>query len=223
MNSVAFAGILALSLLTQVIPRATTAQNSGPSANGKFQFTLADGRTRYVEFDAKTQPGGGTRGQMTFNDPQGVPATDVDGASGGAVTAGSPISVYVKAELDCLVVSGNRAVVGGAVTEATLPAYIGQRVLLVVEDNGEGINAPAPDKLTWGVYHSPARNWTPKDAERPDDNGALLTWSATDAERPDDVGISSRPSEVVGCQSFPLSSYSFVDVQHGAGNIQVRP
>jgi hypothetical protein len=95
--------------------------------------------------------------------------------------------------------------------------------LLVVEDNGEGVEQPGADKLTWGVYQNPAGGWIPKDAERDDDNGAGLTWIATDAERPDDPGIPSNQSRIIGCQSFPLSSYSFVDIAHGGGNVQVKP
>lgn len=60
-------------------------------------------------------------------------------------------------------------------------------------------------------------------AEREDDNGASLTWLATDAERPDDVGIPSNQSKVIGCGTFPLSSYSFADIAHGGGNVQVKP
>ena len=97
------------------------------------------------------------------------------------------------------------------------------RVLLVVEDGGEGVNTPTADKLTWGVYQPATPGWVPKDAERDDDNGASLTWIAKDAERDDDVGVPSNQSKVIGCGSFPLSSYSFVDVKHGGGNIQVQP
>jgi hypothetical protein len=93
----------------------------------------------------------------------------------------------------------------------------------VVEDNGEGINAASTDKLTWGIYQPSGGAWVPKDAEREDDNGAGLSWLATDFERSDDVGIPSNQSKVVGCQSFSLSAYSFVDVAHGGGNIQVQP
>jgi len=49
---------------------------------------------------------------------------------------------------------------------------MGGVILLVVEDNGEGINAANTDKLTWGIYQPSGGAWTPKDAEREDDNGA---------------------------------------------------
>jgi hypothetical protein len=93
----------------------------------------------------------------------------------------------------------------------------------VVQDNGEGVNQPSPDRLTWGLYESTKPDWVPVDAERPDDIGATLTWIAKDAERSDDVGIPSNQSTTVGCTSFPLSSYSFVNVPHGSGNVQVKP
>jgi hypothetical protein len=129
----------------------------------------------------------------------------------------------MTAKFDCLQITGNQAVMSGVISESNIAAALGLRVLLVVEDNGEGVNIPTPDKLTWGVYQPATGNWVPKDAERDDDNGASLTWIAKDAERDDDPGVPSNQSKVIGCQSFPLSSYSFVDVKHGGGNIQVQP
>ena len=222
MKIIACTLLLALSLLSFAMPQPTTAQNNGPSANGKFQFSMDDGRTRYVEFDARAQADGHARGQMTFNDPEAPPSADVDGTGGPSSNSG-PVGIFIKAEFDCLVVSGQRAVMGGIIRESSVPDAVGQRVLLVVEDNGEGIDAPTRDKLTWGVYKRVGGDWTPQDAERPGDDGATLTWIARDAERPDDEGVPFRRNETVGCQSFPLSSYAFVDVRHGDGNIQVRP
>jgi hypothetical protein len=186
------------------------ADNDGPSANGDFHFTLGDGIERSVEFNARTHGNGHSTGEMTFTDP-------------GDFEDASHTRVYVKARFDCLLIRDNRAVMSGVITEANVGDVIGHRVLLVVEDDGEGINAPGLDKLTWGLYEPSNRNWIPQDAEVPDDNGALLDWIATDSERPDDVGIPARKSDVIGCQSFSLSSYAFIDVSHGKGNIQVRP
>ena len=44
-----------------------------------------------------------------------------------------------------------------------------------------------------------------------------------DAERPDDVGVPSNANKTIGYQSFPLGSYSFTDIAHGGGNVQVQP
>jgi hypothetical protein len=77
------------------------------------------------------------------------------------------------------------------------------------------------DKLTWGFYKSTAKNWVATDGERPDEPPAG-TWVATDAERPDDAGKISQKSDEVNCESFPISSYSFVDAKSGRGKIEVR-
>ena len=187
---------------------AAGAGNSGPSANGDFEFALDDGAVRTVEFNARIHQDGTTQGEMTFSDPVGT-------------SEGTPVSVNAK--FDCLVINDNKAVMSGVIDEATNSELVGNRVLLVVEDNGEGIGAASTDKLTWGLYLAPNRNWIPSDFEVPGDTGFLLNWIATDFERPEDVGIPGRPSEVIGCQSFPLSSYTLTNVNHGQGNIQVRP
>jgi hypothetical protein len=112
---------------------------------------------------------------------------------------------------------------GGVISQSNILSAVGLRILLVVEDNGEGINSASTDKFTWGIYQPSGGAWTPKDAEREDDNGAGLSWLATDFERTNDAGIPSNQSKIVGCQSFNLAAYSLVDVAHGGGNIQVQP
>ena len=217
MKRIIFAAVAALAVVTLTLPSLTFAGNDGPSANGNFQFSLEDGQSRFLEFNAREQNKGTIVGEMTFSDPSAVPVDDPD-VSGGSVTPGA----LVRAKFDCLKITGNRAVMGGVISESSILSAVGLRVLLVVEDNGEGVNS-ANDKLTWGVYTSQGTSWIPKDAEREDDNGASLSWIAKDFERPDDVGIPSNPSKIVGCESFSLGAYSFVDVVHGGGNIQVQP
>lgn len=207
MKPMFFFVVLLFVIVSAVALPAASAGDSGPSANGDFEFALEDGAVRTVEFNARTHKNGATKGEMTFTDATG--------------NEGSPASV--KASLDCLVINDNKAVMSGVIKEATNFELVGNRVLLVVEDNGEGIGAASTDKLTWGLYQSINRTWTPADFEVPGDTGFLLNWTATDFERPDDVGIPARPSEVIGCQSFPLSSYALTNVNHGQGNIQVRP
>jgi hypothetical protein len=211
---------LGLSLLIFAAPASTAPEPSGPSASGDFQFSLQDGDVRYIQFDVRTQKDGQSKGQMTFNDPAAEVGAD-DGTAG--TLTNSPVGLFVTAEFDCLQIKGNAAVMSGVITQSNAVDAIGSRVLLVVEDNGEGINSPSPDKLTWGVYKQAAQNWIPRDAEWEDDPGVGLTWLATDAERTDDVGVPSNQSRIIGCRSFPLSSYALIDVQHGFGNIQVRP
>jgi len=218
MKSIACAAVAVLLLVSLALPGLTLAHADGPSASGLFQFSLEDGEIRNLEFNARVQNNGRTVGEMTFSDQAAVPVPDPDNPP-AIISPGTVIT----AKFDCLQITGNRAVMSGLISESNIAAALGLRVLLVVEDNGEGVNIPTPDKLTWGVYQSANQNWIPTDAERDDDNGASLTWIAKDAEREDDVGVPSNQSKTIGCQSFPLSSYSFVDVKHGGGNIQVQP
>ena len=218
MKSIACASIAALLLVSLALPVLTRAAADGPSATGQFQFSLEDGPLRNLEFNARNLKNGKTVGQMTFSDDASVPVPDPDNP-----TAINSPGAVITAKFDCLQITGNRAVMSGIISESNIAAALGLRVLLVVEDNGEGVNQPSADKLTWGIYQSASQNWIPKDAERDDDNGASLTWIARDFERPDDVGVPSNQSKEIGCQSFPLSAYSFADVKHGGGNIQVQP
>lgn len=213
--------LLVLLLLSICAPSPSGARtSSGPSANGDFRFEMDDGVTRHLEFDARVHKDGTARGQMTFSAQGELPDQDVDGEG----AAGLPAGVFMKAEFDCVTVEGNRAVMGGAVTESNVAGYAGRRVLLVVEDGGEGVKAESPDRLTWGVYLKPAEGPSPSDAERPDESEPT-EWMVSDFERPDDPQqpFKKGAAAAVGCQSFPPSSYSFVDVKHGDGNIQVRP
>jgi hypothetical protein len=203
--------LLIIALFCTLASPLAQADNNGPSASGDFHFNLQDGIERSVEFNARIQQNGRSTGEMTFID------------RGDLQDPESHAGFYVKAGFDCLSIKDNRAVMSGVINESNVGDLIGHRVLLVVEDDGEGINAESLDKLTWGVYEPNNRNWVPQDAEVPGDTGWLLDWIATDAERTDDVGIPARPSEVIGCQSYSLSSYSFIDLAHGQGNIQVRP
>ena len=203
--------VFVLPLVCILISPLAKADNNGPSASGDFQFTVGDGIERSVAFNARIQQNGRSTGEMTF-----ISKGDLEDIS-------SNPAIYVKAGFDCLSIKDKRAVMSGVVKESNLGDLLGHRVILVVEDDGEGINAESRDKLTWGIYEPLNRTWTPQDAEVPGDTGWLLNWIATDFERPDDVGIPARGSEVIGCQSFSLSSYSFMDLPHGQGNIQVRP
>jgi hypothetical protein len=193
--------------------------NAGPSANGTFQFTVGDGSVRYVSFNARIHKDNTVTGEMTYTDPSASPEVDTDNVNTPSTSAG----LSVKANFDCLIINGNRAVMSGVIVDSNIGAALGRRVLLVVEDNEQGSTASDLDKLSWGVYKPLNQNWTPADAELENDIGASLRWTATDAERTDDVGIPSHPDPTIRCQSFPISSYAFVDVQHGAGNIQVKP
>jgi hypothetical protein len=213
--------ILGLFLLACAAPLATTAQVAGPSAGGSFRFTSADGLVKFLEFDARADGSGVTTGRLSLSGQTWAsdPSPDGDGTPRAGDT---PTDFYLKAEFDCLAVSGNRAVMGGVVRESSPKGYTGQRLLLVVEDN-EAVPG-THDRVTWVIYDAAAGAWVPKDAERPDDNGATLKWIARDAERKDDVGVPyPKESRVIGCQGFPLSSHTFVYTRYADGDIRVRP
>ena len=193
----------------------TSANNSGPASNGEFSFVLEDGAVRLVQYHARQNSDGSTNGELTYSDPTTIPESE----ERAFTTSG----LFVRANIDCLVIKGNKAVMSGEVTEATIVDYLGNRILLVVEDNGEGKRAADLDKLAWGLYRVVTPFWIPQDAEVPGDQGALLEWLATDFEREDDVPVPARPSKSIGCQSFPPSAFSFEVINHGGGNIQVKP
>jgi hypothetical protein len=133
----------------------------------------------------------------------------------------------MAAEFDCLVIVGNRAAMSGRIVSATVEDYLDRQAVLIVEDNDEGRKAPALDMFTWGVYPTTALRWTPSDAELESDPGSGTSWVATDGERGDDAGVLvtfSIPSPPPpDCTTFPLSSYALVEIDHGGGNVQVKP
>ena len=217
MKIIRFASILALFLAGFAAPP-VAAQTGGQSAIGSYQFSLKDGHTKYVEFDARTQAGGGATGHMFFSDEAEVNYQDVDGAGDPQE---SYRGFYLRANFDGLVIVNNQAVASGTVSDSSIANLIGQRLLLTVEDNGD--NGSEPDRLTWGVYKSAKRGWTPSDAELERDEGVGMRWVATDAELSDDAGVEMPRDESVSTQSFPLAAYTFDDLERWSGYIRVQP
>jgi hypothetical protein len=215
MKSIVCASIFALALLSFIAPRSVAAQ----SADGHLKFLLEDDLTKSIEFDAITDGGHDTSGEMAFSGPAEIPDQDVDG-TGDRSFSGTLENLQINARFDGMLMERNRVVMSGTVTGSVLEDYIGRRVLLVVEDV-DGGGERTQDALTWGLYKPVEMNWIPADAELERDEGWQLTWWATDAEREDDRGIPSRPSTEITAQSFPLSSHSF-DLKYAEGDIQVR-
>ena len=211
MKSIIGAFVLTLFVVCLALPGLALAGAEGASATGSFKFVLEDGETRFVEFDAKQGADGQATGEVTFSDPVAIPVEDPDSSE-----IIKSEGVMVKAKFDCMQVVENKAVVGGEIYDSNVKSNIGQRVLLVVEDNGS-----ESDKVVWGIYQQPATGWVPKDAEVDDDKGAELKWIATDFEREDDKGIPSDISKVVKCQSFPLGAYEFPEIKGAGGDIKV--
>jgi len=206
--------IMALFAVCLALPNLVFAGAEGATASGSFKFLLQDGETRYVEFKASELADGTGSGEMTLSDPAVIPVDDPDNPE-QPKTQG----ILVRAKFDCMATDKNTAIMGGEIFESNVPSAIGQRVLLIVQDNGiEG----EKDQLSWGIYQQPAKGWIPTDAERDDDKGASLTWWATDAERKDDVGIPMPPGKLVQCKTFPGGAYDFPEIKYAGGDMQVQ-
>ena len=179
----------------------------GPSAKGKFEILQLQGlKPTSVEFNAETTTDGRTIGEAVYQDN----------------SQANTQPLYLRAELDCLVVKANKAVMSGSISESNAENYLGRRFLLVVQDNGATENPLKHDKLTWGVYRVVSKNWVLTDAERPDENGPV-SWMVADAERSEDPGSFPDNNPSVGCQTFPISSFSFLDDTDSRGNARVKP
>lgn len=213
----------ALLLLTLLTLTSTHSANAQTAADGSFKFSVENNITKVMEFRAVSSREGSTDGSMIFSGPAVIPRQDVDG-DGNTDFSGKLENLAMDVSFDSLVVEKNVAVMSGTVTNCNVREYIGRRVLLTVEDNGDGSDPKAPDNFTWGFYRKIDLWWTPQDAEVKDDRGSYLTWWATDAERKDDVGYAMpRRNDPVGTQSFPASSYSFINIVPGDGNVNVYP
>lgn len=219
MNRVLFFSLLLLLPAFQNFSR--VAENS-PSASGSFQITTAGSPTKKIEFSVTTRDNQ-TVGEMTFLDV--APVSEFGQRAEPSPTDAQPF--FLRANFDCLIVMGHRAVISGSVTQANDSKYIGRRLLLVVQD-GDLLSPPQRDKLTFGIYRSTSKHWLPTDSERPNEENGPLMWMTQDAERSEDKPVFSATAfspknESVGCQSFSISSFSFIDARQGRGTIQVQP
>jgi hypothetical protein len=201
MRSTLLALVLTLSPIILPTQSSSARCADGASVVGSGAVSLGGEQKRRFEFEATLGEGDAVNGYITLSGPEGVPGEDVDGA-GEQDAEAPPSGLELTVALDSMVVKGNRAVLSGVVASTNLARYAGARVILTVEDNGEGDKGAAPDRLTWGVY---------RDApERPVD----------DAEN-GDAGTRMTGGARFDANSFPLSSYSLDKIDEG--NISVRP
>ena len=213
MKNIIGAFIMTALAVCLALPNLVFAGAEGSTAAGSFKFALQDGEIRYVEFKASESAEGIGSGEMTLSDPAAIPVEDPDNPE-----RIKSEGVLVRAKFDCMETSQNTAIMGGEIFESNVPSAIGQRVLLIVQDNGlDG----EKDRLSWGIYQQPGR-WVPTDAERDDDKGASLTWWATDFERRDDVGIPMPKNSLVQCKIFPGGAYDFPEFKYAGGDLQVQ-
>ena len=207
---------LALILCWELQTIRSVAESENIRIAGKFEF-LAAGGPRYIEFSAELEKDGRVTGETIFRNDKREPAS-----KGEAQEAGSALPLFIRANLDCMEVRNNRAVMSGEITEASSDRYIGKRLLLAVQHRNPG-DSRSRDKFTWGVYRTLQNDWPASDTERSEDPLGDAKRLVTDSERDDDAGVLSGENRVVGCQSFPLSSFTFIDSKQGRGVINVWP
>ena len=212
MRTLRFTSLLALLVMVFAAAQTTRAATAG----GSYQFTLAgEKELKYVEFSAEGDGNGKATGSIYLSDEAVYTIQDVDGTGEKGRFAG----YNIKADVDSLIVTENQAILSGIIRTSSNDAFIGQRVMLTVEDNGQ--DPRRPDRLTWGIYKLIDRNWVPSDAEWKEDPGVGLRWWATDLEQKGDVGYAMPRDESLGTNTFPLSSYIYADVDNSAGDIRV--
>jgi hypothetical protein len=196
---------------------ALLSHSSGSSVDGTFRIYSRAEIDRYIEFHATRSVDGVVSGQTIFRN-EAVPLPKI---AENESQESQPF--FFKADVDCLVINKGIAVMSGAITDSNSRPYIGRRVLVVAQDNGGTDDQSKKDRLTWGIYRSETRSWVASDSERPADEVDPVAWIATDSERPDDEGVVSNHEHLIGCQSFPISSFSFVNPNQGKGTVRVRP
>jgi len=133
----------AKTMLSVAVVAAAFALSAGPaSAGGKGITALATGSGDITR-------GGAWR---TF---QFTALTDGSGVSSGQGELHSrSADLRVHLNVSCLSVQGNVAVVGGSVSDANDPSFVGLAFVFAVMDNGEGAKAP-PDQISLVTFFSP--------------------------------------------------------------------
>jgi hypothetical protein len=123
-----------------VVPATPAAPNGVVASATGSGHMIRSGFNRTFAFSAVKRADGTVTGQLQLNSRS--------------------LDVVVHIRIDCLRIEGNKAHMSGIVTRSSNPAegVVGELNRLVVEDNGEGANAP-PDMIS-GI---PANNTPPLD------------------------------------------------------------
>lgn len=147
MKSIHHGTFVAALLLSAVSPPGPLAQTAGGGlVNGYADLVLGDGVLRTLSLSAVTGRDGSASGQIEFHDPAPLPDQDVDG-TGDPALAESKSGVRLYAEVNCLVVAGDAAIVGGQVVKSDPARYVGKQVVLLLTDSGRSTGV-----MTWGFY-----------------------------------------------------------------------
>src|SRR5215468_465692 len=103
-------------LLTSTAQPPRFVTDEGPSAIGSFETFSDRGGKLHIEFHAEIGVDGKTTGETIFRDDSEVPLKEPAAAN----TPDHPAQpLLFKAQFDCLVVKGNKAVMSGSVIEST--------------------------------------------------------------------------------------------------------
>ena len=206
--------LLTLTTVSFALPYSAATEPVECSTEGSFEITSEGIPTRRIEFNAWMAASGAISGEITIQD-------DAAAAVANTEAEASP-PFFIKAEINCLTIKGNRALLSGNVTDASVERYIGgQLVLLAVDEDGD--ISQKRDRLTWRFHKPRPKDWLATDSERGDDQINPIAWMARDSERDDDEGkVISVSNDTVRCESPLLSSSSFSDENHARGNVKVR-
>jgi len=141
--------LVATLLATTIMTTAPLTHAWAASTTGHAVVDVGDEVLRIVSFSATSlnQEEGTATGQVDFHDPNATADQDVDG-TGDPALEDAPAGVRLQANVDCLWVDGNQAVLGGQVTTASVSRYVGMWVLLYVEDGDQA----SRDRFSWGFY-----------------------------------------------------------------------
>jgi len=212
-----YAVALVLSLLCSGT-QGFAAKRGAANITGGGTFVVGDNLKGHFNFNAITHEDGSVTGKVSLRNPEGAPEQDVDG-TGEPGLEGLPDGVDLAAEVDSLNINGNRATLSGVIRQSSAQRYVGLRMILTIEDNGEG-NAETPDKITWGFYQRVTERLV-TDFENPEAGAYPVgkKFLATDAENPE-AGAFLVGDGDFDSQSFPLTSYVLTDIN--GGNIQLH-
>jgi hypothetical protein len=208
---------LILSLLCLGTQSSSARSKGAANITGGGTFIVGDNLKGHFNFNAVTQQDGSVSGHLTLRNPEVAPEQDVDNTGEPGLEA-LPDGVELTADVDNLNISGNRATLSGVIRQASAQRYVGLRVILTIEDNGEGTDTP--DKITWGFYQRVTERLV-TDFENPEAGAYPVgrKFLATDAENPEAGAFLVGESDF-DSQTFPLTSYVLTDIN--GGNIQLH-